>query len=297
MTKSYPEGVFKEWVKERAADVKISNLHLSFDNQTLFFSMSTLPDIYGISRKGIYKVTKDDPNPVVIIPPPERGDYLLGDVSKDETKLLYTYKKLTFADPNTDIYISDIDGNNIVNITNNIDEEYSPSFSPDGKKILYYKINSKNSTYDLYTIDPDGSNEYELTNTSNLSENRPCYSPDGTKIVYDYGFGVNVINSDGSGSTKVLDKPNQDYWLNMHCWAPDPNYISPTPTPVPPSSTPVHCTPLGDLNCSGRVDIFDLTLLLGNFSSTSYTVGDLNNNGRVDIFDLTILLGNFGGSS
>ena len=70
---------------------------------------------------------------------------------------------------------------------------------------------------------------------------------------------------------------------------------TPTPTPVPPSPTPVHCTPLGDLNCSGRVDIFDLTILLGNFSSISYVTGDLNNNGRVDIFDLTILLGNFGG--
>jgi len=44
------------------------------------------------------------------------------------------------------------------------------------------------------------------------------------------------------------------------------------------------------------VDIFDLTLLLGNFSSASYVIGDLNNNGRVDIFDLTILLGNFGGA-
>ena len=71
---------------------------------------------------------------------------------------------------------------------------------------------------------------------------------------------------------------------------------TPTPTQTPPSPTPVHCTPLGDLNCSGRVDIFDLTLLLGNFSSVSYITGDLNNNGRVDIFDLTILLGNFGGS-
>ena len=65
---------------------------------------------------------------------------------------------------------------------------------------------------------------------------------------------------------------------------------SPTPTP--------SCSlgPSGDLNCNGRIDVFDLTLLLGNFGSTSFPTGDLNNNGRVDIFDLTILLGNFGRS-
>jgi hypothetical protein len=58
-------------------------------------------------------------------------------------------------------------------------------------------------------------------------------------------------------------------------------------------SSPTHCTPLGDINCSSKVDIMDLSSFLSNFGSTNVT-SDLNNNGKVDISDLSILLSNFG---
>ncbi len=43
-----------------------------------------------------------------------------------------------------------------------------------------------------------------------------------------------------------------------------------------------------DLNGSGRVDIFDLSILLRNWGRSGQ--GDLNGDGKVDIFDLSILL-------
>lgn len=52
----------------------------------------------------------------------------------------------------------------------------------------------------------------------------------------------------------------------------------------------------GDVNGDAKVDIFDLSILLTNYSRTSATraTGDLNGDTRVDIFDLSILLGAWG---
>jgi hypothetical protein len=60
-------------------------------------------------------------------------------------------------------------------------------------------------------------------------------------------------------------------------------------TPPPPTGK------LGDLNADTKVDIFDLSILLSNWSKTgSGVTGDLNNDSKVDVFDLSILLSKWG---
>ncbi len=51
----------------------------------------------------------------------------------------------------------------------------------------------------------------------------------------------------------------------------------------------------GDANLDGKVDINDLTIVLGNYNQTGRTwgTGDFNGDGKVDINDLTIVLGNY----
>jgi hypothetical protein len=53
-------------------------------------------------------------------------------------------------------------------------------------------------------------------------------------------------------------------------------------------------TKTGDLDNNGRVDIFDLLILLNKWN-TSDTSADLNNSGKVDVFDLLLLLQKWGG--
>lgn len=50
----------------------------------------------------------------------------------------------------------------------------------------------------------------------------------------------------------------------------------------------------GDLNYDGKVDVFDLSILLSNWGASG-GVADINKDGTVDIFDLSILLSNWGG--
>ena len=107
----------------------------------------------------------------------------------------------------------------------------------------------------------------------------------GRSYLYLFNLNYNILNND---------------WPQfLHDERHTGTYISEASIPVSPTLAPTpSCSlgPSGDLNCNGRIDVFDLTLLLGNFGSTSFPTGDLNGNGRVDVFDLTILLGNFGRS-
>lgn len=49
----------------------------------------------------------------------------------------------------------------------------------------------------------------------------------------------------------------------------------------------------GDINHDGRINIFDLSILLSNYGRIG-TVADINHDGIVNIFDLSILLSRYG---
>jgi hypothetical protein len=63
---------------------------------------------------------------------------------------------------------------------------------------------------------------------------------------------------------------------------------SPTPTPAPAPTTTVQA----DVNQDGKIDIFDLALVLFNFNKpvSSENKGDVNNDGVINIFDLILIL-------
>lgn len=61
-----------------------------------------------------------------------------------------------------------------------------------------------------------------------------------------------------------------------------------------PSTTPTPgCGQVGDIDCSGGVDGADLMLLLGSYG-TNGSNEDLDQSGMVTLFDLSVLLSNFG---
>ena len=70
---------------------------------------------------------------------------------------------------------------------------------------------------------------------------------------------------------------------------------NPTATPAvtsTPQPTNTNCGPLGDIDCSGTVEINDLTILLSAYA-TIHQLADLDQSGLVSILDLSLLLKNF----
>jgi len=74
--------------------------------------------------------------------------------------------------------------------------------------------------------------------------------------------------------------------------------ITPSPTPsISPTPTPTeHCLPLGDIDCSGKVNSLDYSYLIANYY-TSDPAADLDDSGKVNALDVSVLLFNFGKES
>jgi len=69
-----------------------------------------------------------------------------------------------------------------------------------------------------------------------------------------------------------------------------------TPTPTPTATATPSSSPsgkVGDLNGDGKVNVFDLSILLSDWGTNNATA-DLNHDGTVNILDLSILLSHWG---
>lgn len=59
----------------------------------------------------------------------------------------------------------------------------SPVWSPDGNKLAYVAFTLKNKSYDIWVINSDGSEKFEL-DSKDYWDAEPSWSPDGKKIAY-----------------------------------------------------------------------------------------------------------------
>jgi hypothetical protein len=147
-----------------------------------------------------------------------------------------------------DIFIINIDGTNKKKLTNSVNTDECPAFSPDGKRIAF--VSHRSGRPELYLMNADGSNQHNITTTGshcfpdwspdgnkivtayygmlftinadgsdrkNLTQGGyPSWSPDGTQIVFDSeGDGIYKINTDGTNRVKIRDG-------NMPSWQPIP---------------------------------------------------------------------------
>lgn len=84
-------------------------------------------------------------------------------------------------DGNADIFTMHTDGSNQVNLTNHPANDYTPVWSPDGKKIFF--ISERTGNADIFSVNPDGSALTQLTDNPGY-DGFFVLSPDGTRIVY-----------------------------------------------------------------------------------------------------------------
>ena len=105
-----------------------------------------------------------------------------------------------------DICIVRSDGTRLTTVVGGADWQQHPSWSPDGKRIVYDAGSSETLDNDIWVVRADGSGEAKLTGGYH-----PHWSPDGKRIVFnryfndDRGEDVFVMNADGSGVKRVID--------------------------------------------------------------------------------------------
>ena len=81
-----------------------------------------------------------------------------------------------------ELYTSDLNGKNVKRLTNNKFYEAEVSVSPNGKTIVFGRqIDGK---MDLWTMNPDGTNQKQITNTADWQEGAPFFLPDNEHIMF-----------------------------------------------------------------------------------------------------------------
>ena len=111
-----------------------------------------------------------------------------------------------------DIYIIDVNGRNIQNLTNHPGHDKLPAWSPDSQKIAF--CSKREGNYNIYVIDVDGKNLRQLTDHPDRDLS-PTWSPNGKEIALSSRRGGNydiyVMNADGTNLRQLTNHPADDW--------------------------------------------------------------------------------------
>ena len=133
-------------------------------------------------------------------------------------------------DGNPEIYVMDIDGKNQQRLTNNPNDDWNPSWFPDGERIAFSSNRDGHFrgvagiTSEIYMMDADGGNEQRLTN-NRQNDRYPSWSPDGERIAFSSdrkgdleNFDIYVMDADGGNQRRLTNHRSDDGYPS---WSPD----------------------------------------------------------------------------
>ncbi len=142
-------------------------------------------------------------------------------------------------DKNTHLYLLTVATGKIVQLTKGDFDEKNPSWSPDGKTILFTSNRTehpdRNNNVSIYSINASANSEVTELTTWKGEEAAPHFSPDGKHIAYirsnaddtfiNYENGIiAIMNPDGSN--KKLFTKEQDRPVANFRWSPDSKSIA-----------------------------------------------------------------------
>jgi Tol biopolymer transport system component len=122
---------------------------------------------------------------------------------------------------NWDLFTVKADGSDLTQLTTGREFEQHPTWSPDGKSILFTR-GEVMTNIDIYVMGEDGSDPRRLTEHPER-DNLPAWSPDGSQIAFvsqrDGDVAVWVMDADGQNKRKLVKGRDP-------AWSPDGSQIA-----------------------------------------------------------------------
>ena len=113
-------------------------------------------------------------------------------------------QRIAFAsdrDGDSEVYVMNNNGSNLVQLTKNNGYDGNPRWSPDGNKLVF-DTDRDGPDWDIYIMDTDGANPKPITSNS-TSDFSVSWSPDGNWLVY-------LSNIDGDNEIFIIDTNGQN---------------------------------------------------------------------------------------
>ena len=192
-----------------------------FEGTIAFYSdMAGNPDIYVVQADGtgLTQLTDDpafDDSP---------------DLSPDGRRVVFLSARNDpdpqFPQFKYDIYVVNVDGTNLTQLTTTEVGEDHPSWSPDGSRILFDADYDGDGFYEIYSLAADGTDLARLT-AGQQNDQFGDWSPSGDRIAFSSdrngSWDIFVMNADGSEETPLT---NDEDWELFPAWSPDGNWIA-----------------------------------------------------------------------
>ena len=117
----------------------------------------------------------------------------------------FAFSTAAFTPANPEIYTQNFDGTNLIRLTNQNQNDLSPSFNRTGTQIVW-ESNRFNSRNEIFKMNADGSGTVRLTNIAG-NNREPAFSPDGSKIAFASSRtgkrNIFIMNADGTNQTQL----------------------------------------------------------------------------------------------
>ncbi len=160
---------------------------------------------------------------------PNNGDISLGDVNADgQVDLSDAWVIVAYlndpSDPSLPSGIGEPVSLAVVQLTDNYSGDYTPAWSPDGRRIAFQSDRDGDS--EIYVMNAAGSGVTQLTHNG-AGDWSPAWSPDGRRIAFnsdrDGDSEIYVMNAAGSGVTQLTHNDAGDHGP---AWSPDGQRIA-----------------------------------------------------------------------
>ena len=121
-----------------------------------------------------------------------------------------------------DIFVVALGDATPLRLTSSPRDEFSPAWSPDGRRIAYRVNPPKGDEGDIWVMRGDGTHKRNLTRSPGVADWSPAWSPDGRRIAYFSAAGgsadVWIMRADGRGKRNLT----RNGLLNEYpSWSPD----------------------------------------------------------------------------
>lgn len=140
-------------------------------------------------------------------------------------------KKLLFVsnqDGDREIFLTNLNGENLKQLTFNNRDDYDASWSPNGQMILFTSMRD-NGNSEVYIMNADGSHQRNLTKSAGY-DGQASWSPDGKQIAFtsdrEGQIDLYITNVGGSEIRKLSVENSKTFSYTKPVWSPNGKWIA-----------------------------------------------------------------------